>query len=119
MTDRSDPEVDLLWEEFHEVVNMTSAELRSWLLTSASGENAFPAEPDLGVQELGRGVLHVLGKRKVDLTDEDVVVMRRVVDFVREKVAAAPAAAARDDQWRHTLMSVGHDPLGPTPSAES
>ncbi|MFF3668355.1 DUF3140 domain-containing protein [Microtetraspora malaysiensis] len=113
MTDRSDPEVDLLWEEFHEVVNMTSAELRSWLLTSASDEDAFPADPDLGIQELGRGVLHVLRKRKVDLTDEDVEVMRRVVDFVRERVTTAPAGAVRDDRWRRALMSVGHDPLGP------
>ncbi|GLX01007.1 hypothetical protein Misp02_50930 [Microtetraspora sp. NBRC 16547] len=110
--------MDLLWEEFHGVVNMTSAELRSWLLTSAPGENASPADPDLDVQELGRGVLHVLGKCKVDLTDEDVEVMRRVVDFVRERVVGAPAVAARDDRWRHTLMSVGHDPLGPVPSGD-
>ncbi|MCC5576838.1 DUF3140 domain-containing protein [Microtetraspora sp. AC03309] len=116
MTESSDPEVDLLWEEFHEVVNMTSAELRSWLLTSASGESAFPADPDLGVQELGRGVLHVLGKRKGDLTGEDLEVMRHVVDFVRGKMAGAPATAARNERWRHSLKSVGHDPLGPAPT---
>jgi hypothetical protein len=32
-------------DEFHQVVNMTSEELRTWLLTGASGEDALPADP--------------------------------------------------------------------------
>ncbi|RBQ17965.1 hypothetical protein DP939_21565 [Spongiactinospora rosea] len=114
MSDRIEPQTDLLWQEFHRIVNMTSEELRAWLLTDASGEDAFEAEPDLGVEGLGRGVLHILGKRKVDLTGGDIEVMRRTVDYVEDRLAAAPRDAVADDEWRHELMSVGHDPLRST-----
>ena len=112
MTRHVDRGLELLWEQFHATVNMTSAELRSWLLTSASGEEAFPPDPDLDLDELGRGVLHVLGKRRTDLTPEDTEVMSRVVVLVGEWLVARPAPGQPDDAgWRHRLMSVGHDPL--------
>lgn len=46
MNDRIPADVEFLWDEFHQTVNMTSTELRAWLLTDASGEDAFPADPD-------------------------------------------------------------------------
>lgn len=114
MTDHVDPGVDLLWEEFHRVVNMSSEELRSWLLTSASGEESFRPDPDLGIAELGRKVLHVLAKRKRDLTPADVETMNRVVDLVEERRSGARAGVRDRDEWRRELMSVGHDPLRPS-----
>src|SRR5690606_762778 len=100
-------DTDMLWDEFHRVVNMTSEELRSYLLAEASGEEAFTAHPDLGVDELGRSVLDVLGKRKVDLTDDDVRVMRQVIDLVET------VGDKTDDESRRVLMTAGHDPLRP------
>lgn len=113
MTEPSGTDVDLLWEEFHRVVNMSSDELRTWLLTRASGERSFGADPDLGVDELGRKVLHVMAKRKSDLTRADLETMSQVIDFVEDLRAMTPPESARDD-WRHELMSVGHDPLRPS-----
>ncbi len=113
MNDRVSPEVELAWDSFHQAVNMTSEELRAWLLTEASGEDAFPPDPDLGLPELGGKVVNLLRKRKVDLTAEDADVMERVVDFVIAKEADRPPAGARDDEWRRSLMTVGHDPLKP------
>jgi hypothetical protein len=98
-------EIDMLWDEFHRVVNMTSEELRAYLLADASGENGFAPDPDLGIDSLGRGVLHVLSKRKVDLTKDDYDTMRRVVELVET------VGDKTDDESRHLLMSTGHDPL--------
>lgn len=98
-------DTDMLWEEFHRVVNMTSEELRAFLLADASGEDAFTADPDLGIDELGRGVLHVLAKRKTDLTGDDYQVMRQVVELVET------VGDRSDDEARRLLMSAGHDPL--------
>jgi|SRR5690606_32997847 hypothetical protein len=100
-------DTDMLWDEFHRVVNMTSDELRAHLLTDASGEEAFTADPDLGIDELGRAVLHVLSKRKVDLTDEDLQVMRQAIDLVET------IGDKTDDESRRLLMNAGHDPLKP------
>lgn len=113
MTESASADVELLWDEFHQVVNMTSDEIRTWLLTDASGEEAFPADPQV-LPELGTKVVDLLRKRKVDLTREDTEVMRQVVDFVEDQTGEArPANAEQDDKWRHALMSVGHDPLQP------
>ncbi|NBE93433.1 DUF3140 domain-containing protein [Nonomuraea sp. KC401] len=98
-------DTEMLWEEFHRTVNMNSEELRSHLLADASDEEGFPPDPDLGIDELGRGVLHVLSKRKGDLTSADLDVMRRVVDLVET------LGDRTDDESRRELMSVGHDPL--------
>jgi hypothetical protein len=108
-----DPEIEPLWDAFHQVVNMSSEELRTWLLVDAANEDAFPAEPDLGLPELGRRVVNVLRKRKVDLTDADLATMREVVDFVEKQQIAPPAAEADNARWRRSLMNVGHDPLKP------
>jgi uncharacterized protein DUF3140 len=103
-------EVEVAWDSFHQVVNMSSEELRAWLLTDASGEEAVPAEPDLGLPELGRRVVDLLRKRKVDLTERDADVMEQVVDFVLTQEAEGPADA-QSDEWRRSLMTVGHDPM--------
>ncbi|MDP4505980.1 DUF3140 domain-containing protein [Nonomuraea turcica] len=96
---------DMLWDEFHRVVNMSSEELRAYLLADASDEESFPPDPDLGIDELGRGVLHVLSKRKGDLTKDDLDVMRQVVELVETM------GDQTDDDSRRELMTVGHDPL--------
>jgi hypothetical protein len=98
-------DTDMLWDEFHRVVNMNSEELRAYLLADASAEDGFPPDPDLGIDTLGRGVLHVLSKRKGDLTKDDLDVMRQVVDLVETM------GDRTDDDSRRELMTVGHDPL--------
>ncbi|MEO3823278.1 DUF3140 domain-containing protein [Actinomadura sp. B10D3] len=116
MNDRVPAEAELAWEDFHRLVNMTSDELRVWLLTDASGEEAFPADgAGPGVSELGARVVDVLRKRKVDLTENDAEVMQEVVAFVEDRLENRPPNAERDEEWRHALMSVGHDPLRPEP----
>lgn len=101
-----------LWADFHTVVNMNSRELEEWLRTRDAGEAAEPL-PDQAGPHTGREVLGVLGKRRTDLNDEDVRVMRKVVDTVRERRGASMDPKAGDTAWRHRLMDVGHDPLKP------
>jgi hypothetical protein len=114
MTEQTPADVELLWDEFHQVVNMTSDEIRVWLLTDAAGEDgAFPADPDMRLPDLGSRVVDLLRKRKTDLTGDDAEVMREVVDYVEDRTASPPPDAERDEEWRRSLMSVGHDPLKP------
>lgn len=101
-----------LWNEFHRVVNMTSRELSEWLRTRSS----TPEEeelPDRAGPHLGQRVLEILGKRKTDLRPDDFVVMQRVVDKVHAQRREDLEPTAGDAQWRHRLMSIGHDPLKP------
>ena len=110
---------DAQWNRFHEVVNMSSRELRDWLgvdAEDAAGEPAAdldagaPADPD--DRDLGRRVLEILGKRRRDLTRDDVDVMGHVVARVERLRGGLPEEpAAGTDRRRHRLMSLGHDPL--------
>lgn len=114
MADIPEPELGTLWEEFHGVVNMTSNELESWLRASTAGERSEDLPGEAG-DERGRHVLAVLRKRRVDLTDADIALMREVVATVsaeRERVRVADAA--QDPDWRHRMMSLGHDPVKAT-----
>ncbi|EHR62421.1 DUF3140 domain-containing protein [Saccharomonospora cyanea] len=107
-----DPRTDELWDEFHRVVNMSSRELSEWLRT----RSATPEEeelPDRAGPQLGRRVLEILGKRKTDLVDDDVDVMQRVVDRVHGQRRDDLEPTAGDANWRHRLMTIGHDPLKP------
>lgn len=105
MADIEALEIDALWAEFHRVVNMTSQELAAWLRTDAAAGTGTARRPD------GHGVLAILRKRQLDLTDADIALMYEVVDTVRAEQAARPREDTRDPGWRYRLMSLGHDPL--------
>ena len=106
-----DPAVDDAWQDFHSVVNMRGEELREWLLTNASGEDAFDtADPAHPVWRKGEAIVNLLNKRQVDVTESDVELMLEVAGFVRAELADPHR---EDAEWRHRLMSVGHDPLSP------
>jgi hypothetical protein len=102
-----------LWDEFHVVVNMTSRELDDFLRADAAGEDSEQL-PDQAGSPTGQQVLHILGKRRSDVTDEDISVMEAVVGTIRAERGDEPEPTAGDDAWRHRLMSLGHDPLRPT-----
>ena len=103
---------DELWEDFHGAVNMTSRELQEWLTTDAAGTDR-EAYPDQAGDERSRAVLDILSKRRTDLTADDAEVMRSVVAEIRAERGDEPEPTAGEDEWRHRLMSIGHDPLKP------
>jgi Protein of unknown function (DUF3140) len=105
---------DGLWNEFHRVVNMTSRELQDWLQTRSADEDAEEL-PDQAGTQTGRRVLDILRKRRVDLTADDEHVMRRVVDRVHAERRDDLEPTAGQENWRHRLMTIGHDPLKPAP----
>ncbi|MDO3705859.1 DUF3140 domain-containing protein [Micromonospora sp. C28SCA-DRY-2] len=108
---RLDPEVEVLWDDFHAQVNVPSEKLRQWLLTRGSGEESFGPDPDLDLPEPGRQILKVLTKRKVDLTPEDIKVMQDAIDEIQNLLEAKPPRGNADDEWRHALLDLGHDVL--------
>jgi hypothetical protein len=108
---RVDPEVDVLWDDFHALVNMPSEQLRQWLVTRGSGEETFGPDPDMGLPEPGRHILRVLTKRKVDLTRGDIEVMQEAIDRIQSLIDDGPSGGNTDNEWRHSLLDLGYDVL--------
>ncbi|MEV6957731.1 DUF3140 domain-containing protein [Streptomyces sp. NPDC051207] len=105
-------ERDALWEDFHRVVNMTSQELAAWLRVRYAGEETEPLPEEPG-SPTGQHVLAILQKRRMDLTEDDIRVMRKVVDTVTAEADLENEPEAADTHLRHRLMTLGHDPLKP------
>ncbi|CAL9644290.1 DUF3140 domain-containing protein [Streptomyces griseomycini] len=103
-------DIDALWNDFHRVVNMTSAELAAWLRVRDAGEETEPL-PDQTGGDTGQHVLSILQKRRTDLTEDDLRVMEEVVDTVTAQTDVENEPVAEDTPRRHRLMSLGHDPL--------
>src|SRR3954464_4087186 len=101
---RSNPEVDQVWDSFHQLVNMTSPELRDWLVATPDGADAYAPEPGIDIHELGERVLRLLDKRRGNLSPDDVAMMRMVAELICGRLQNAPQEDATYAPWRHTLM---------------
>ena len=108
-------DADTVRQGFGDAVNMTRKELEDWLQTDAS---KAAGQHDGGGESTGhasgRRIVEILGRRKDDLTDEDVVHMRKVHGYVRRHLEQKPdksGAELEDATWTHSLRNWGHDPL--------
>ncbi|GHA16675.1 DNA-binding protein [Devosia pacifica] len=91
---------------------MTPAELAEWLDTEESRQAARSdggGEPF--EQELGRLSLEIKTKPVSQLTIDDYLHMRRIIECVHRHLVRRPDDAAGLAYWRHALMNCGHDPL--------
>src|SRR6266568_2676748 len=117
---RVDPEVAEVWEDFHALVNMSSPELRDWLLNTPDGVDTYAPEPDIDVHALGLQVLQVLEKRRTDLTQSDIDLMREVTELIRGRLRNAPEADVRARSWRRPRRVTARRGIrrdGPAPGA--
>ena len=98
--------------EFNEAVNMTAKQLENWLETD---ESRSVGQKDGGGESTGhrsgRRIISLLGKRKDDLTEDDLAHMRKVNGYVTRHLAQRPDGDITDTAWRYSLMNWGHDPL--------
>ena len=97
--------------EFGQAVNMNAAELEEWLGTDESRKVGFKhdgASESVG-HASGRRIIDLLGKKVVDLSDDDYTHMRKVVGYIHRHRAQRPQNIYTS-RWRYSLMNWGHDP---------
>ena len=101
---------------FHEAVNMTPAALEKWLATEHSrevGDSHLPGGDggESTGHRSGRRIIELLGKKRAELSDDDLQHMRKVTGYVHRHMAQRPAGDVTETKWRYSLMNWGHDPL--------
>jgi hypothetical protein len=105
---------DAIRRDFADAVNMTAAELETWLDTEESravGQKSGGSGESTG-HESGRRIVELLRTKKDDLSDDDLAHMRKVHGYVQRHLAQEPSKAdVETSKWRYSLMNWGHDPL--------
>ena len=95
-------------------MNMTAAELRTWLRTDDSRRVGWKGGDGSRSESVGhrsgRTIVAILRKTPEALTDADYAHMRKVVGFIRRHLAQEPANTVTS-RWRFSLMNWGHDPV--------
>jgi Protein of unknown function (DUF3140) len=101
-----------VWDDWQQAVNMSPGQLEEWL---DSDESKSVGQKDGGGEatghKSGRRIVEILRTKKADLSDDDVVHMRKVVGYVHRHLAQRPSGDVEDTPWRYSLMNWGHDPL--------
>lgn len=104
--------VDEVWKDWKDAVNMTATELEKWLDTDES--TSVGQKEDGGEStghRSGRRIIEILRTKKADLQDDDVAHMHKVVGYVHRHLAQRPDGDVSATPWRYSLMNWGHDPL--------
>jgi hypothetical protein len=107
----ADADVDEVWDDWQEAVNMTASELERWLETDDSKAVGQKSGGDESTgHHSGRRIVEILRTKKGDLDEDDVAHMRKVVGYVHRHLAQRPSGDTTDTAWRYSLMNWGHDP---------
>ncbi|WP_036505930.1 DUF3140 domain-containing protein [Nocardioides sp. URHA0020] len=108
--DHRGSDVDAIWADWQEAVNMTASELESWLDTDDSRSVGQDEGGESTGHRSGRRIVEILRSRKGDLGDGDAQHMRKVVGYVHRHLAQRPSGDITETRWRYSLMNWGHDP---------
>ncbi|MEC5200509.1 hypothetical protein RCH21_002755 [Arthrobacter sp. PL16] len=107
-------DLDEVWPQWKEAVNMSASQLETWLDTEESrsvGQKASGSDESVG-HKSGRRIIEILNTKRDDLKDDDVKHMHKVVGYVHRHLAQEPSKEdIESSKWRYSLMNWGHDPL--------
>ena len=112
----SDDDRAAIRKDFGTAVNMTPAEIETWLDSDDSKRVGWKGDDGKGAGESvghksGKRIVEIKHARQADLTDDDYAHMRKVVGYVHRHMAQGPAEDKEHSDWRYSLMNWGHDPL--------
>lgn len=109
---RQDEKQADIYDDFKELVNMSASKLEKHLDSDASktvGQKSESGGESVG-HEYGKRIIHLLGKKKADLTDDDYDHMAHVVSYIKRHSAQRPKNVEPDAPWTVSLKNWGHDP---------
>ena len=113
MAERDEDARKKVRKDFRDAVNMSPAELESWLDTEESrsvGDTG--GEGESTGHKSGRRIVEIKRKKVADLTEDDHDWMAKVAGYVhRHTVQGGPKKDKEHSNWRYSLKNWGHDPL--------
>lgn len=114
-TELQEDELDEVWEEFNDTVNMTAAQLRSW------SENPCSREASHDPVAVIERNLRLLSRSKDEWTENDVIDAKRTISFVARMSEQQPDAPMDGEggcpsKWAISLLNWAYNPFESLPS---
>ena len=99
-----------VYQEFNKLVNMTPAALENWLKTDESKSVGWDSGDGESIgHKSGEKIIHILAKKKQDLTTDDYTHMQKVAGYIKRHTAQQPSGDLADSHWNYSLRNWGHD----------
>jgi hypothetical protein len=99
-----------IYKEFKSHVNMTPAVLKKWLQTEESKKVGWDSGDGESVgHKSGEKIIHILEKKKAELTDADYKHMQKVNGYIARHTAQKPEGEISDTNWNYSLKNWGYD----------
>lgn len=97
-------DLDVVFADFGEAVNMTAEQIRKHLRTAESKAVGFtyPGQEESVGRQSARCIIRILERGP---QADDFPHMRKVIDYVRRHLAQRPRGEVRDTRWRWSLMN--------------
>jgi len=99
-----------IYTEFNELVNMTPAALEKWLDTEESKSVGWDSGDGESIgHKSGEKIISILHKKKADLTTADYKHMQKVNGYIKRHTAQRPDGDVSETNWNYSLKNWGHD----------
>ena len=100
--------------DFARAVNMTAAELETWLKSAESRKVGWKGSDGAAKESVGhasgRRIVSILRNGNEKRSADDYAHMRKVVGYIARHSAQRPQNIYTS-RWRYSLMNWGHDPV--------
>lgn len=101
---------DEIYKDFKKSVNMSASALEKWLKTDESKKVGWDSGDGESVgHKSGEKIIHILDKKKGDLTNADYKHMQKVNGYIARHMAQKPDYDLEDSNWNYSLKNWGHD----------
>ena len=102
-------EMQEIYIEFKQTVNMTPSALDKWLKTDESKSVGWDSGDGESIgHKSGEKIIHILKKKKAELTTADYKHMQKVNAYAKRHLAQKPDEP-NGSNWDNSLKNWGHD----------
>lgn len=102
-------EMQEIYSEFKETVNMTASALEKWLKTEESKSVGWDSGDGESIgHKSGEKIIKILSKKKDELKPVDYKHMQKVNAYAKRHLAQKPDEP-KDSNWDYSLKNWGHD----------
>ena len=103
-------EMQEIYADFKENVNMTPAKLEKWLNTEESKSVGWDSGDGESIgHKSGKRIIDILHKKKADLSADDYKHMQKVNGYIKRHLAQRPDGDLDKTNWNYSLKNWGHD----------